>query len=73
MGGVGEREKKKIHELIQTPNDYARQNCLASEPGNRNSILASHVGGRALNTWAIFHCLPGHVKGTWIEAGIVGT
>lgn len=40
------------------PNDHNGWGCVRPKPGARNPIYISHVGGRGLSMWAIFHCLP---------------
>lgn len=53
---------RQIYQLLHFPNGLSSMGCAKRKPGAWNSVSVSHMGGRVLNTAAIFHCFP-----SWIS------
>lgn len=47
-----------LYLLVHSPNSCNIQGWARPEPGAKNSILFSHMGGRVPSAWTIFCCTP---------------
>lgn len=52
------KEGDIFHPLIHSPSHYNSQGWARPKPGARNSVLVSHMTGRASSAWAITWCFP---------------
>lgn len=43
--------------LVHSPEGHSDQDHVKKQPGARNFISVSSMGGRGTNMWFIFHCL----------------